>query len=140
MLADARVCEEAIKIQDAMIICAPVVSQIGVEAAIRESWDYPLSFREELVARRQLLIDGLARIPALHWTPAGGGFFAFVRAAGCSDSVRLANDLLEMAHVVTIPGSTFGRSGEGFIRLSYGAVSQDELREALGRIVAYFSR
>jgi aspartate/methionine/tyrosine aminotransferase len=140
MLADARVCEEAIKIQDAMIICAPVVSQIGVEAAIRESWDYPLSFREELVARRQLLIDGLARIPDLHWTPAGGGFFAFVRAAGCSDSVRLANDLLEMAHVVTIPGSTFGRSGEGFIRLSYGAVSQDELREALGRIAAYFSR
>ena len=138
MAADARVCEQAIKIQDAMIICAPVVSQIGVEAAVRESWDYPLSFRGELAARRQLLADGLAGIPPLHWTPTGGGFFAFVRVAGCTDSARLANDILERAHVVTIPGSTFGACGEGFIRLSYSAVTQDDLREALRRLAGYF--
>ena len=136
MIADRRVCDEAIKIQDAMVICAPVVSQRGVEAAIRESWDYPLTFRDELIARRQLLIDGLAKIPRLHWTPTGGGFFAFVRVEGCTDSARLANEILEQAHVVTIPGSTFGRSGEGFIRLSYSAVSRDELSEAVERLQA----
>jgi aspartate/methionine/tyrosine aminotransferase len=139
MVANTRVCEQAIKIQDAMIICAPVVSQMGVAAAVHDSWDYPLTFRDELIARRQVLIDGLARIPRLHWTPTGGGFFAFVRVAGCGDSAALANDILERAHVVAIPGSTFGKSGEGFIRLSYSAVPREELEEAMGRLRRYFS-
>ena len=139
MIADARVCEQAIKIQDAMIICAPVVSQMGVEAAIRESWEYPLAFRDELIARRQVLVDGLARVAKLHWTPTGGGFFALVRVAGCTDSSALAADILERAHVVTIPGSIFGASAEGFIRLSYSAVPGDVLREAMERLATYFS-
>ena len=140
MVADAGVCEQAIKVQDAMIICAPVVSQMGVEAAIRQTWDYPLSFRYELMARRQALIDGLARVPQLHWTPTGGGFFAFVRVAGCTDSARLADDILEKAHVVTIPGSIFGASGEGFIRLSYSAVPRDAIEDAGGRLRRFFER
>ena len=138
LLADKRVTEQAIKIQDAMVICAPVVSQIAVEAAIRHAWDYPLSFHEELIARRQVLVDGLRSIPRLHWTPTGGAFFAFVRVNGCADSERLSRDILEREHVVTIPGASFGQGGEGFIRLSYGASGQDELREALGRLGRYF--
>lgn len=138
LLADAPVCEQAIKIQDAMIICAPVISQVAVEAAIRESWDYPSAFVIELVARRQTLAEGLARIPRLHWSPTGGGFFAFVKVERCTDSAALAADLLERAHVVTIPGATFGRSGEGFLRLSYGAATRDDLGEASGRLKAYF--
>ena len=138
MVADARVCEQAIKIQDAMVICAPVVSQMGVEAAIRESWDYPLAFRDELIARRRVLAEGLSRIPALHWTPTGGGFFALVRVAGCADSSALAADILERAHVVTIPGAIFGACAEGFIRLSYSAVPQDDIRDAVERLAGYF--
>ena len=139
LLADRRVTEQAIKIQDAMVICAPVVSQIAAEAAIRQAWDYPLSFHDELIARRRVLVDGLRSIPRLHWTPTGGAFFAFVRVNGCTDSERLSIDILEREHVVTIPGASFGRGGEGFIRLSYGASGQDELREALGRLGRYFS-
>jgi aminotransferase len=138
MLASERVCEQAIKIQDAMIICAPVPSQVGVEAAIRQSWDYPETFRSELVARRAILAEGLRTIPQLSWRPTPGGFFAFVDVQGCADSVTLANDILERAHVVTIPGSTFGRTGEGSIRLSFSTVSRDELRTALERLRRYF--
>ena len=140
LLADRAVCEEAIKIQDAMIICAPVVSQIGVEAAIRECWNYPCSFRGELIARRQLLIARMERIPRLHWTPTGGGFFAFVRVDGCQDAIGLACDILERAHVVVVPGTIFGRTGEGFIRLSYGSVSQQDLGKALDRLERYFAK
>jgi aminotransferase len=139
LLADRRVTEQAIKIQDAMVICAPVISQIAAEAALRESWDYPLSFHDELVARRRLLAAALESIPRLHWLPTGGAFFAFVRVNGCSDSTRLSRDILERAHVVTIPGASFGQAGEGFIRLSYGAAGESELREALARLARYFS-
>ena len=98
----------------------------------------PLAFRDELTARRQALIEGLAGIPQLHWTPTGGGFFALVRVAGCTDSAALANDILERAHVVTIPGSIFGASGEGFIRLSYSAVTQEAIGEATCRLRRFF--
>jgi aspartate/methionine/tyrosine aminotransferase len=139
LLADRRMCEQALKIQDAMIICAPVISQIAVEAAVRDNWDYIHTFHDDLHARRSTLATALADIPTLRWTPTGGGFFAFVRVTGDSDSERLASEILDRAHVVTIPGVAFGRSGEGFLRLSYGAAGVDDLIEACGRLKRFFS-
>ena len=138
LLADRDVCRHAIKIQDAMIICAPVISQIAVEAAVRDNWNYAHSFHEELRARRTALEEGLAAIPRLRWSSTAGGFFAFVRVEGCLDSVGLADEILDRVHVVSIPGATFGRSGEGFLRLSYGASSVEELREACARLRSFF--
>ena len=42
------------------------------------------------------------------------------------------------AHVVTIPGAAFGRSGEGCLRLSFGSVFADDLVEGLNRLEDYF--
>lgn len=140
MIADRSVCAEAVKVQDAMIICAPVISQIAAEGAVRESWDYPVTFRADLLARRQALIDGLRTIPRLHWTPTAAAFFGFVRVDGCTDSATLAADLLERAHVVTIPGAAFGRSGEGHLRLSFGRATAEALRDATARIGQYFQQ
>jgi aminotransferase len=139
VLADAAMCAEAVKVQDAMIICAPVISQVAGEAAVRVDWAYPAAFHAELRARRQVLADGLAAIPGTHWTPTRGALFAFVRVDGCTDSTQLSRDLLEQSHVVTIPGSAFGPSGEGYLRVSYGYASQPELVEALRRIHAFLA-
>ena len=139
LLADARICREATKVQDAMIICAPVISQMMAEAAVRESWPYPLSFHDELRAQRRVLADGLASIPRITWMPARGGLFAFARIDGCGDSTQLSNDLLERAHVVTIPGAVFGRCGEGYLRLSYGYADSADLAEAVERLRRFFS-
>ena len=89
--------------------------------------------------RRQLLAASLAAIPALQWRPTEGAYLAFVRVAGCRDSLRLALQLLEQAHVVTIPGSLFGPSGEGYLRLSYGSIEEAELEEACGRLADFFA-
>jgi aspartate/methionine/tyrosine aminotransferase len=136
MLADEQVCEQAVKVQDAMIICAPVISQIAGEAAARDNWSYATSFHHELRARRQVLIDGLAGIRGVEWTPQRGGLLAFARVAGCRDSRALSARLIEEAHVVTMPGAVFGSSGEGCLRLSYGVATVAELREAVSRLAA----
>jgi aspartate/methionine/tyrosine aminotransferase len=138
LLADARVCEQALKIQDAMIICAPVVSQIAVEAAVRENWWHARTFKDDLLSRRHTLKNGLAPMLGVRWAPTAGGFFAFVRISGCVDSTALADRLLEEAHVVTIPGAAFGRHGEGCLRLSYGSASVAEIGEALQRLGSFF--
>ena len=139
VLADRAVCEQATKIQDAMIICAPMISQIVAEGAVRDEWDYPQQFHREFIRRRQLVAERIAGIAKLEWTPTGGGFFAFARVSGCQDSTALAERLLDEAHVVTIPGAAFGKSGEGCLRLSFGSVSGEELIEGLDRLEDYFS-
>ena len=138
-VADRAICEQAVKVQDAMIICAPVIGQIAAEAAIRESWDYPLTFRSELIKRRDVLARGIADIPVLHWTPAGGAVFGLVRVDGYDDSTALAAELVERVHVITIPGAAFGRSGEGFLRMSFGAASVNDLEIASDRLRAFFA-
>ena len=138
VLADRVVCEQATKIQDAMIICAPTISQMAAEGALRDDWSYATQFHAEFVRRRQLVAERFATIPTLSWSPTGGGFFAFVRVDGCTDSTALAKRLLEEAHVVTIPGAAFGRSGEGCLRLSFGSVSDDDLVEGLDRLEKFF--
>jgi len=134
MLASGDVCDQAIKIQDAMIICAPVIAQRAVLAAIEHDWDYPLKFLPELEARRAALAAAIAQTPGLRWTPAMGGLFAFVHVDGCSDSAQFAARALDRTHVVTIPGSMFGRSGESYLRLSYGAATSGRLVEACERL------
>lgn len=134
VLADAAICREIVKVQDAMIICAPVVSQMAAEAAVRESWEYPRSFHADLRRRRQILTDALAGVPGIRWTPSRGALFGLARVDGCGSSEALARALLEDAHVVTIPGSAFGPSGEGFLRLSFGRAGESQLYEAVGRL------
>lgn len=139
VLADASVCEQVVKVQDAMIICAPVISQMMAEAAVKDSWSYTASFHDELKQRRRVLAEGLAAIPGAQWTPTRGGLFAFARFAGVGDSTRLSHDLVERAHVVTIPGAAFGPSGERYLRLSYGYANSEELTEAVQRLRRFFA-
>jgi aminotransferase len=138
VLADAEICRHAVKVQDAMIICAPVISQVAVEGALRQSWRYPVSFHPQFLERRRALVEGIASIPRLRWTPTRGAFFGFVRVDGADDSDALARDILERAHVVTIPGAAFGRCGEGHLRMSYGSASAEAVREATVRLKQYF--
>jgi aminotransferase len=138
VLADRDVCEQATKIQDAMIICAPTISQIAAEAAVTEDWNYARGFHAELMRRRARVATRLAGLPGLTWAPTSGGFFAFVRVDGCTNSMALAIRLLDDAHVVTIPGAAFGRCGEGCLRLSYGSVSEGDLETALDRLSTYW--
>jgi aminotransferase len=140
VLADRAICEQATKIQDAMIICAPVISQMAAEGAVADEWEYARSFHPELVRRQQLVADRLDTIRGLQWTPTGGGFFAFTRVDDCADSNALARRLLEEVHVVTIPGAAFGRSGEGCLRISYGSVAAEALDEGLDRLERHFGR
>lgn len=139
VLADASVCREIVKVQDAMIICAPVISQVAAEAAVRESWTYPFTFHGELRRRRRALAEAIDAVAGLRWAPTPGALFAFVRVEGCGDSTRLSGDLLERAHVVTIPGAAFGPHGEGHLRLSYGFADAPRIRDAVGRMAACLS-
>jgi aspartate aminotransferase len=94
--------------------------------------------REEYRQRRDLLVGGLCDLGLECEVPAGA-FYAFpsVRKIG-KDSRRVAAQLLEQAHVATIPGVVFGAQGEGHVRFSYAVPLEaipaglEALRKVLG--------
>ena len=63
-----------------------------------------------------------------------GAFYVFpnIQEFGMT-SEEFATELLQEEKVAVVPGSAFGASGEGYIRISY-AYSLDDLKEALGRV------
>lgn len=138
LLAEPDFVRQAIKVQDSMLVCAPVISQRAALGALLTPKEELARHRNVLAERRQLLARRLAEIPRLRWHPTSGAYYALVGVEGCTDSVALAWDLLERTQVAVVPGSYFGQNGEGYLRLSYGSVEQSPLEEACGRLDRYF--
>jgi aspartate/methionine/tyrosine aminotransferase len=139
LAAPERVIHEAIKAQDAMIICPSAIAQYALLGVLRDEPDYAAGFLPDMRERRDYAASRLAAMSSIEWSPTSGGFFAFVKVAGCSDSVSLSLRLLEEACVATVPGRAFGRAGEGHLRLSYGSVPTKELGEAFDRLASGIS-
>lgn len=88
------------------------------------------AFRE----RREVIVEGLNRIPGFRCLKPKGAFYAFPNIEGTGLSSReLAAYLLEEAGVAVLSGTAFGEYGEGFLRLSF-ANSVENIQKALERI------
>ena len=85
-------------------------------------------------------VEGLNAIPGITCKKSAGSFYAFpnIKAFG-KTSQAFAEELLENAGVVTVPGSAFGDMGEGYLRLVF-ANSDENLKEAVRRIADYVAR
>ncbi len=74
----------------------------------------------EYQRRRDVIVAGLNAIPGITCQKPQGAFYAFPNITGTGiKSSDLANLILEKAGVALLPGSSFGRYGEGYLRLSY---------------------
>src|SRR5262245_14255580 len=119
--------------------CTATFVQMAGEAALTGPQDEVQAMLAEFRARRTIVVDALNAIPGVVCTPPAGAFYVFPRIDGAGlTSVQLADQLLEQAGVVTIPGSGFGPGGEGHLRLSY-ANSQENLREGLRRMASHLA-
>ena len=80
-----------------------------------------------------MIVNGLNSIGLPTFEP-HGAFYAFpkISSTGLSDEV-FAERLLKEQRVAVVPGSSFGKGGEGFVRCSY-ATSQSQIEDALDRI------
>ena len=114
--------------------CTATFVQKAGEAALTGSQDEVKAMVAEFRARREIVVAGLNALPGVSLAPPAGAFYAFPRIEGTGlSSERLANQLLDEAGVVMLPGTGFGAEGEGHLRLSY-ANSRENLREGLTRL------
>jgi len=94
----------------------------------------------EFRRRRDIVVDGLGRLPGVRCARPRGAFYVFPNVTGTRrSSAEVAELLLNEAGVAVLSGAAFGEHGEGYLRLSY-ANSEANLREALDRMRPIFER
>lgn len=139
MTAPSDLCEGMLKIYQHSTSCVTAFAQAGAIEALSASASRQA--QAEMVAgyeeRRSLMLRLLAASEYLNCTTAQGAFYCFASYRTERNSVAIAKDLLEHAHVATVPGAAFGPCGEGHLRLSY-ASSLEDISIALERIEVYF--
>lgn len=113
-----------------------MVQQAGI-VALRDGESYVAELRDHYAARRAQVMSALTGIPGLVTSEPRGAFFAFPRVDGLRDSAELAMDLLRQSGVAVAPGTAFGVSGEGHIRICF-ASSERKLAQGLERLGEYF--
>ena len=133
-----EVIKQMLKIHQFAIMCAPTTSQYAAVEALKNGDADVEMMREQYNQRRRYLLHRFKEMGLECFEPFGA-FYAFpcIKEFGMT-SDEFANELLKSKRVAVVPGTAFGASGEGFVRISY-AYSIDNLRIALDRIEKFIT-
>ena len=137
--APEEIAKQMLKIHQYAIMCAPTNSQYAAIEGLRHCEGEVQEMRASYNQRRRYLMHEMKRMHLDCFEPFGA-FYVFpnIQEFGMS-SEEFATRLLEEEKVAVVPGSAFGDSGEGYIRISY-AYSLDDLKEAVGRVGSFIDR
>jgi aminotransferase len=137
--APAMILEQMLKIHQYAIMCAPTTSQYAAVSALRNGDGDVEMMRDAYNQRRRYLLHAFKEMGIECFEPMGA-FYTFpnISRFGMS-SEEFATELLKEEKVAVVPGTAFGASGEGFVRISY-AYSLKNLKEALSRIERFVKR
>jgi aminotransferase len=117
-----------------IVTCVDAIAQYAALAALKESQEFVKIMVKEFDKRRLFVYKRLNEIGEFKCVLPKGAFYLFPRIRNFGmTSEEFARYLVKEARVVTVPGSTFGSYGEGYIRISYSA-AYEQLEEALNRI------
>ncbi len=116
------------------VSCTSAFSQYAAKAALEGPWQPVEDMVAEFATRRDVIVEGLNRIPGVSCVVPEGAFYVFpnVKELGESSAVLQAR-LLDEAGVACLAGTSFGPWGEGYLRLSY-ASSVENIQVALRSI------
>ena len=128
------------KLQENVCSCVPAFVQHAAACALRTAGADAARMRDAYRRRRDVIVRGINAIPGLSARTPEGAFYLFVNIQETGlTSEAFAMRLLEEGRVALSPGSAFGPSGEGFVRISY-ASDEAVLRKGVARIAAFIAR
>jgi aminotransferase len=134
MAAPKEIIQGAVRIHQYINSCASsFVQEAGITALEKAQPDVD-KMVAEYQRRRDYVVDAINKIDGLSCRTPKGAFYIFVniKELGMS-SMEFAEYLLDEAGIAMVPGTAFGESGEGYVRLSY-ANSYENLVEACDKI------
>ncbi len=121
------------KIHQFAIMCAPTTSQYSAIEALRNGDEDILEMRTAYNQRRRYLMHAFREMGLECFEPFGAFYvFPCIKEFGMT-SDEFAARFLEEEKVAAVPGTAFGDSGEGYLRISY-AYSLEKLKIAMERL------
>ena len=137
--APEPIIHQIFKIHQYGIMCSPYISQNAAIEALTSCDNEVAAMVKEYNIRRSYLVNEFNRLGLTCFNPEGAFYvFPCIKSTGLS-SEEFCERLLFEEKVAVVPGSAFGDSGEGYIRISY-AYSLKHLMEAISRIEKFINR
>ncbi len=137
--APKEIIKQMTKIHQFAIMCAPTTSQYAAVEALKNGDDDVKMMRQEYNQRRRFLLNAFKEMNIPCFEPFGAFYvFPCIKEFGMT-SEEFATRLLQEEKVAAVPGTAFGESGEGHLRISY-AYSLDNLKKAMERLKRFVKR
>lgn len=134
-----EIIEQMTKVHQYAIMCAPTTSQYAAVEALRNGDPDVAEMREAYNNRRRFVVSSLREMGLSCFEPLGAFYvFPCIKGFGLT-SDEFATRLLQEEKLAVVPGTAFGDSGEGYIRISY-AYSIEQLKTALERMKNFVER
>ena len=129
----AAIIQQMTKIHQFAIMCAPTTSQYAAVEALKNGDSDIEEMRTAYNQRRRFLMNAFREMGLECFEPYGAFYvFPCIKEFGMT-SEEFATRFLEEEKVAAVPGTAFGDSGEGYLRISY-AYSLEKLKTAIGRL------
>lgn len=131
--------QQMLKVHQFAIMCAPTTSQYAAVEALRGGDEDIAMMKKAYDERRRYLLKEFRALGMDCFEPFGAFYmFPSIKRFGMT-SDEFANRLLKEEKLAIVPGTAFGDSGEGFLRVSY-AYSREDLQKAIVRIKRFVER
>ena len=128
-----EIIKQMTKIHQFAIMCAPTTSQYAAVEALKKGEDDVKEMKDAYNQRRRFLINAFREMNLDCFEPFGAFYvFPCIKEFGMT-SEEFATKFLQEEKVAAVPGSAFGESGEGYLRISY-AYSIENLKVAMERL------
>jgi len=139
LAAPKEIVSQIAKIHQYGIMCSPYISQNAAVEALTSCEKEVAKMVTEYNIRRQYLVKEFNRLGLTCFNPEGAFYvFPCIKSTGLT-SDEFCERLLYEGKVAAVPGTAFGESGEGYMRISY-AYSLKHLMEAVSRIEAFLKK
>jgi aspartate/methionine/tyrosine aminotransferase len=136
MVYPAHLADAVAKVQDTVLVCPPVISQVAAVAAMEVGPAYPRHFLRGFAEIRDIVIAELRSLePLCTVPPADGAFYCFLRVNADAHPLTVAERLIREHRVAIIPGDAFGMRDGCYFRVAYGALQKETVAEGVGRLV-----
>jgi aspartate/methionine/tyrosine aminotransferase len=122
LIGDAELLEKVAQFQEHTVTCANSITQYALWYVLRsgEMDQVVALLTEEFRQRREIVHLELQSLPRVEISPMEGTFYSWIKIIDLAKtSQSFASQLLEEQAVMVVPGSVFGESGEGYVRLCY---------------------
>ncbi|MBQ8233278.1 MAG: aminotransferase class I/II-fold pyridoxal phosphate-dependent enzyme [Lachnospiraceae bacterium] len=135
----SEIIKQMTKIHQFAIMCAPTTSQYAAVEALKNGDEDVKEMRTAYNQRRRFLMNAFKEMGLECFEPYGAFYvFPCIKEFGMT-SDEFATRFLEEEKVAVVPGTAFGDSGEGFLRISY-AYSLENLKVAIGRLERFVNK